>query len=150
MKLLLTLFLCSVFFVSCSSQRPKKQTTYPNQSASTQSIDFKGKTTRSGLKYQVIREGRGRRPNTRSTVTVHYRGTLLSGKEFDSSYKRNRPATFQLTRVIPGWTEGLQLMKPGAKYRFLIPSHLAYGARGTRGIPPYSTLIFEVELLAVK
>ena len=149
MKNFISLILCVTFFVSCSTEKPRKVTTYPNQPISS-GIDFDGKTTASGLKYQVLKKGSGKRPNLRSTVTVHYRGTLLNGKEFDSSYRRNRPATFQLTRVIAGWTEGLQLMRAGAKYRFLIPSHLAYGRRGTRGIPPHSTLIFEVELLAVR
>ena len=84
------------------------------------------------------------------TVTVNYRGTTLDGVEFDSSYKRNQPATFPLKGVIKGWTEGLQLMKPGAKYEFYIPSELAYGKNGNRSIEPNSTLIFEVELLSFK
>jgi len=83
-------------------------------------------------------------------VKVHYRGTLLNGTEFDSSYKRGQPASFPLNRVISGWTEGVQLMPVGSKYKFYVPSDLAYGASGTQGIAPNSTLIFEVELLAIE
>lgn len=108
------------------------------------------KTTASGLQYEVLTEGAGAMPSATSTVQVHYRGTLLNGKEFDSSYKRNQPAEFPLNRVIRGWTEGLQLMKAGGKNRFVIPANLAYGDQGNAGIPPNSTLIFEVELLAVR
>ena len=109
------------------------------------------KTLPSGLQYRVITEGEGKRPGPEDTVTVHYRGTLIDGKEFDSSYKRNQQATFKLNQVIRGWTEGLQLMRPGAKYRFFIPPHLAYGEKGAGSkIPPNSTLIFEVELISVE
>lgn len=103
----------------------------------------------SGLQYKVIQEGTGKQPAATDEVTVHYRGTFVDGKEFDSSFKRNQPATFPLNRVIPGWTEGLQLMKEGAKYEFYIPGNLAYGPRGRQGIPPNATLIFEVELISV-
>lgn len=109
------------------------------------------KTTDSGLQYEVLTKGEGKSPKTTDTVLVHYRGTLLDGTEFDSSYKRNEPIEFPLNRVIPGWTEGVQLMKEGAKYKFFIPSELAYGASGAGGaIGPNETLIFEVELLKVK
>jgi FKBP-type peptidyl-prolyl cis-trans isomerase len=107
--------------------------------------------TSSGLQYKVIKEGYGTKPKATETVVVHYRGTLIDGTEFDSSYKRNQPISFPLNGVIAGWTEGLQLMKTGAKYEFYIPYNLAYGERGAGGvIPPYATLIFEVELLEVK
>ena len=110
------------------------------------------KTTASGLQYTVLKEGTGKSPKATDTVLVHYRGTLLNGTEFDSSYKRNQPIEFPLNGVIPGWTEGVQLMKEGAKYQFVIPSNLAYGRRGTPGGPigPDETLIFEVELLKVR
>jgi FKBP-type peptidyl-prolyl cis-trans isomerase FklB len=107
--------------------------------------------TPSGLQYKVIEEGYGTKPKATETVTVHYRGTLIDGSEFDSSYKRGQPISFALNRVIAGWTEGLQLMKTGAKYAFYIPYNLAYGERGMGDvIPPYATLIFEVELLKVE
>ena len=110
------------------------------------------KTTASGLQYKVLQEGAGKSPKATDTVLVHYRGTLLDGTEFDSSYKRKEPIEFPLNGVIPGWTEGVQLMKEGAKYQFVIPSNLAYGRRGTPGGPigPDETLIFEVELLKVR
>lgn len=108
------------------------------------------KTTPSGLQYEVITEGTGVQPKTTDKVTVHYKGTLLNGKQFDSSYDRGEPTSFGLNQVIAGWTEGVALMKEGSKYRFFIPYNLAYGARGAgQDIPPYSTLIFEVELLKV-
>ena len=109
------------------------------------------KTTASGLQYEVLTPGTGKSPKATDTVLVHYKGTLLDGKEFDSSYKRNQPIEFPLNGVIPGWTEGVQLMKEGGKYRFFIPSKLAYGSRGAGGaIGPDETLIFDVELLKVR
>lgn len=107
------------------------------------------KTTASGLQYQVLKEGSGKKPAKNSKVKVHYSGTLINGEKFDSSYDRNEPAEFPLDQVIPGWTEGLQLMTVGSKYKFFIPSDLAYGPQGRPSIPPNSTLIFEVELLEV-
>lgn len=102
-----------------------------------------------GLQYKIITEGKGDSPKATDTVTVNYRGTLIDGTEFDSSYKHGQPVTFLIGGVIPGWTQALQLMKPGAKWQLFIPSELAYGQRGTPGIPPNSTLIFEVELLSI-
>ena len=108
------------------------------------------KETASGLQYVVEKEGEGAQPGSQDEVTVHYTGKLLDGTVFDSSVNRGEPATFPLNRVIPGWTEGVQLMKEGAKYTFFIPSDLAYGAQGVpNAIPPHSTLIFEVELIKV-
>ncbi len=108
------------------------------------------KETASGLQYVVEKEGTGAQPSATDEVTVHYTGKLLDGTVFDSSVKRGEPATFPLNRVIPGWTEGVQLMKEGAKYTFFIPSDLAYGPQGVpNAIPPHSTLIFDVELIKV-
>ena len=105
----------------------------------------------SGLQYQVLREGDGRKPAATDQVECHYEGTLINGQVFDSSYQRGQTATFGLNQVIAGWTEGLQLMQEGAKYRFFIPYHLAYGERGAGpSIPPFATLIFDVELVKVK
>ena len=106
-------------------------------------------TTASGLQYEVITQGTGRMPGPTNTVRVHYEGTLIDGTIFDSSYRRGQPIEFPLNGVIAGWTEGLQLMNEGSTFRFVIPSELAYGPRGTGGIPPNSTLIFQVELIAV-
>ena len=109
------------------------------------------KTTASGLQYKVLKEGTGPSPKATETVKVNYRGTTIDGTEFDSSYKRGEPATFPVNRVIKGWTEALQLMKPGGKYKLFIPSNLAYGPGGAGGdIGPNATLIFEVELLSAK
>ena len=107
------------------------------------------KETSSGLQYKVLKEGSGKSPSATDTVEVHYRGTLIDGTEFDSSYKRNQSISFPLNGVIKGWTEGLQLMKEGAEYEFYIPSELGYGPAGTPSIPPNSVLIFKVELIKV-
>jgi len=104
----------------------------------------------SGLQYEVLTSGAGAKPVATDEVTVHYKGTLTNGKQFDSSYDRGEPTSFTLNQVIPGWTEGLQQMPVGSKYRFYIPYALAYGERGAgNDIPPYSTLIFEVELIKI-
>jgi FKBP-type peptidyl-prolyl cis-trans isomerase len=108
------------------------------------------KTLESGLQYKVITEGKGKTPKASDTVTVHYRGTLVDGTEFDSSYKRGQPATFPVNGVIKGWTEALQLMKEGSKWQLFIPANIAYGESGRQGIPPNSVLIFDVELISVK
>lgn len=120
-------------------------------------LDANGKregvtTTKSGLQYEVLTPGKGERsPKATDTVVCHYEGRLVSGKVFDSSYERNQPAEFGLNQVIPGWTEGLQLMSEGAKFRFYIPYLLGYGEQGAGpSIPPYSTLVFDVELISVK
>jgi FKBP-type peptidyl-prolyl cis-trans isomerase FkpA len=108
------------------------------------------KKTASGLQYRVIKEGTGVAPRATDKVKVNYKGTLIDGTEFDSSYKRGQPVEFPLNQVIPGWTEGLQLMKVGSKYELVIPGNLGYGERGSQGIPGNSVLIFEVELLDAK
>ena len=108
-------------------------------------------TLPSGLQYQVLKEGDGKKPSATDQVVCHYEGTLIDGTVFDSSYKRNQPATFGLNQVIAGWTEGVQLMQEGAKYRFFIPYNLAYGERGAGAqIPPFAALVFDVELIEVK
>lgn len=108
------------------------------------------KTTASGLQYEVLQEGKGNTPTAADTVKTHYRGTLVDGTEFDSSYRRGEPATFPVSGVIRGWTEALQLMKEGSKYRLYIPSDLAYGPRGAGDkIGPNAVLIFDIELLSI-
>lgn len=108
------------------------------------------KTTKSGLQYQVLKQGKGKSPKAKSTVEVHYEGQLLDGTVFDSSFARDKPASFQLTQVITGWQEGLSLMQPGSRYRFFIPAHLAYGEIGAGDrIAPNSTLIFDIELIRI-
>lgn len=109
------------------------------------------KTTASGLQYEVLAPGTGTKsPSASDNVTVHYKGTTIDGKEFDSSYSRGEPTSFRLNQVIAGWTEGVQLMTEGAKYRFYIPSDLAYGERGAGPISANSTLIFDVELIKIQ
>jgi FKBP-type peptidyl-prolyl cis-trans isomerase FklB len=108
-------------------------------------------TLPSGLQYKIMKAGEGKKPVLDDTVVCNYRGTLINGMEFDSSYKRNEPATFPLKGIIKGWTEALQLMPVGSKWQIFVPSELAYGERGAGGsIPPNATLIFEVELLSIK
>ena len=108
-------------------------------------------TTSSGLQYKIIDPGYGSTPKPTETVKVHYKGTFIDGKTFDSSYDRGEPISFPLNRVIAGWTEGVQLMPVGSKYEFYIPYNLAYGEKGASGvIPPYATLIFVVELLGIE
>jgi len=109
------------------------------------------KTLPSGLQYKVIKEGTGKKPKITDTVTTHYRGNLIDGIEFDSSYRRGKPASFPVNGVIPGWTEALQLMGEGAKWQLFIPPNLAYGERGAgRDIGPDATLIFEIELISIQ
>lgn len=109
------------------------------------------KVTKSGIQYRVMTKGKGKKPKTADTVKVHYRGTLIDGREFDSSYKRKQPATFPLRGVIKGWQEILPMMKTGAKWHIAVPSDLAYGPRGQGGmIGPNSTLIFEIELISIE
>lgn len=107
--------------------------------------------TASGLQYRILRAGEGRRPGVDDRVRVHYRGTLIDGTPFDSSYDRGQPAVFPVGRLIPGWTEALQLMREGARWQLFIPSNLAYGQRSPSAtIPPNSTLVFELELIAIE
>jgi FKBP-type peptidyl-prolyl cis-trans isomerase FklB len=109
------------------------------------------KTLPSGLQYKVIKAGTGKKPKLNDTVMTHYRGTLIDGTEFDSSYKRGQPVSFPVSGVLPGWTEALQLMEEGAKWQLFIPSNLAYGERGAGGIiGPNATLIFEIELISIQ
>lgn len=124
----------------------------PAASAATAASNSEMKTTASGLKYQVLKQGTGAvSPKATDTVKVHYHGTLLNGTVFDSSVERGEPISFPLNRVIAGWTEGLQLMKVGDKFKFEIPAKLAYGENSpTPAIPPNSTLVFEVELLGIE
>lgn len=103
----------------------------------------------SGLQYEILEEGNGAKPEGTSRVTVHYEGRLIDGSVFDSSYRRNQPATFGVRQVITGWTEALQLMPQGSKWRLFIPSELGYGSRGAGSIPPNSVLVFDVELLGI-
>ena len=107
------------------------------------------KTTESGLQYKVIKQGKGAIPTDKNTVKVHYKGTLIDGTEFDSSYSRKEPSSFPVTGVIKGWTEALTMMPVGSKWELYIPQELAYGSRNQSKIKPFSTLVFEVELLEI-
>ena len=143
-------------FVQQVAERKESEKYAGNKQAGADFLSNNGKkkgvvTTASGLQYEVITMGKGRQPLATDEVTVHYRGTLIDGTQFDSSYDRNEPATFPLNGVIKGWTEGVQLMPIGSTFKFYIPYDLAYGEAGAGGsIPPYSTLIFEVELISIK
>lgn len=136
----------------------QQQYDYYTQQLKTRNADFlknyakqKGvKSTASGLLYKVIKEGDGAMPTDTSEVEVHYEGKLMDGTVFDSSYKRGETATFAVNQVIKGWSEAVKLMKVGAEYEVCLPYEIAYGERGTRGIPPYSTLIFKIELKGIK
>jgi FKBP-type peptidyl-prolyl cis-trans isomerase len=108
------------------------------------------KTLPSGVQYKVIKKGNGKKPKLSDTVSVHYRGKLINGQVFDSSYKRNQPATFPLGGLIKAWQEVIPMMPVGSSWRIFVPENMGYGARGTGGIPPYSTLIFDIELLEIK
>ena len=132
--------------MSVAEQNARAATRYLEEARQLDGIQVTG----SGLMYQVIEDGEGDKPNAASMVTVHYEGTFPDGEVFDSSVARGTPATFPLSRVIPGWTEGVQLMSPGAKYKFHIPPSLAYGATGTPGGPigPNQALVFTVELIS--
>lgn len=127
----------------------------PNKQAGAQYLEENKKQpdviqTQSGLQYKVIKEGNGKTPTANDQVTVNYEGKLIDGKIFDSSFERKEPATFPVTGVIPGWTEGLQLMKEGGSYELYVPSELAYGDQGNQSIPGGSTLIFKVDLIKVE
>lgn len=144
------------FFSSCLSSSSEEISYEDNLKKGVEYLEANAKregviTTASGLQYEVLTEGKenGRSPKATDLVRCHYKGTLIDGKVFDSSYNSGSPLVFALDEVIRGWTEGLQYMKEGAKYRFVIPYQLGYGASGVGPIPPYSTLIFEVELIDV-
>jgi FKBP-type peptidyl-prolyl cis-trans isomerase len=134
-------------FAAQTEANKMKGATYLAENATKEGV----MVTESGLQYSVITQGDGAKPVATDQVTVHYRGTLIDGTEFDSSYSRGEPATFGLNQVIPGWTEGVQLMSVGSKYLFVVPHELGYGERGAGGaIGPFETLIFEVELIEIK
>ena len=146
-KAILPVIVCSVWMIS--SAMVEMQAAEPGPADADAPKEFS--TTPSGLKYKVLRKGSGAKPKASNTVTVNYRGWLDSGKEFDSSYKRGEPISFPLNRVIPGWTEGMQLVGKGGMIELEIPSELGYGARGAGGaIPPNARLHFLVELIDIK
>lgn len=142
--------LTSTITACAEGTKPEAAKTEPAAAAADSKETGKVTTTASGLKYEILKDAEGPKPSATDQVTVHYRGTLTDGTEFDSSYGRGQPATFPLNRVIKGWTEGVQLMSPGSKFKFTIPPELGYGAAGAGGkIPPNATLIFEVELIKI-
>ena len=135
------------FVMKASSQAKEEGEKFLAENAKREGV----KVTSSGLQYEVLESSLGQKPKATDTVKVHYEGTLIDGTVFDSSYKRGEPISFGLNQVIKGWTEGVQLMSVGSKYKFYIPYQLAYGERGAGGsIPPYAALIFTVELLAIQ
>jgi FKBP-type peptidyl-prolyl cis-trans isomerase FklB len=142
--------------LDAEQQKKLKEQTEKNLAEGTAFLEENGKkegvkTLPSGLQYKVLSEGTGKTPKKDDTVTVNYRGTFIDGKEFDSSISRGQPATFRVDGVIKGWTEALQLMKEGAKWKLFVPAEMAYGQRGIPPrIPPYSTLIFDMELVSIK
>jgi FKBP-type peptidyl-prolyl cis-trans isomerase FkpA len=145
MKLLIQILLTAlVFTMSASADEDQAGLRYWN------GINKDAITTESGLQYKILVPGKGRKPEAKNRVSVHYRGLLLDGSEFDSSYSGDEPVTLSLKRVIKGWTEGIQLMPTGSVFVFLIPPELAYGEKGGGPIPPNATLIFEVELFGIK
>ena len=145
MKLLIQILLTAlVFTMSASADEDQAGLRYWN------GINKDAITTESGLQYKILVPGKGRKPEAKNRVSVHYRGLLLDGREFDSSYSGDEPVTLSLKRVIKGWTEGIQLMSTGSVFVFLIPPELAYGEKGGGPIPPNATLIFEVELFEIK
>ena len=147
--LLITMIVCGLGLTSCSKDEDNYEQQckeYLDKNAKREGV----KVTSSGLQYEILEEGNGKSPSATDIVRCHYEGRLIDGTVFDSSYKRGEPSEFALNQVIKGWTEGLQLMKEGSKYRFYIPYHLAYGSRGVGNIPPYAALIFDVELIEVK
>lgn len=143
----------SLVITACSEKEPEQKETEVTETKSFLELNKEKdgiEVTESGLQYKVLLEGTGKSPNATDSVTVHYEGTLLDGTVFDSSYERGEVIEFPLNRVIKGWTEGLQLMTEGSKYKFFIPSELAYGAQGAGGsIGPNEDLIFTVELIRV-
>lgn len=149
----ISVFSCLLITVVVGCRGGSKVKTQPDAPKSTVRVDDSGYSyTVSGLGYRIAREGTGPRPTARDKVTVHYRGRLHDGWEFDSSYKRGKPATFPLSNVVKGWTEGVQLIGEGGKIELRVPSELGYGERGTPdgSIPPGATLFFEVELIRIE
>lgn len=146
--LLITMIVCGLGLTSCSKDEDNYEQQckeYLDKNAKREGV----KVTSSGLQYEVLEDGNGKSPSATDIVRCHYEGRLINGTVFDSSYKRGEPSEFALNQVIKGWTEGLQLMKEGSKFRFYIPYYLAYGSRGVGNIHPYAALIFDVELIEV-